>query len=44
MLDEMTLKGRRGNARFDVLAICGKKVLPVPSARLYKLIFPRKNL
>jgi len=24
MLDEMTLKGRQGNARFDVLAICGK--------------------
>ena len=36
-------KGRRGNARFEVLAICGKKVLPVPSARPYKLIFPRKK-
>jgi hypothetical protein len=28
MLDAMMLKGRRGNARFEVL-FCGKKVLPV---------------
>jgi hypothetical protein len=28
MFDAMMLKGRRGNARFEVL-FCGKKVLPV---------------
>jgi len=43
-LDEMMLKGRRVNPRFELPCHLRQKVLSVPSARLYKLIFPRKNL